>query len=163
MGATNVSNFRTQIVDVTLTLDAATHAAGDIVADFQKFDVVGAARAQDIHIRGTINDVKVVDKDDQGIEMDVIFAQSLDTAAPTLGTEGSAVSISDANAAKIIGVANISSYTDLINSQYGQPSSFTPIGFNISNSNYLYVGAVTRGTPTYTASGVVLRLNITVE
>ena len=159
--AVNISNFRTNSIDVELSLDTSAYTAGDVLADFQVFYPAGD-KAQ--KIRGTINDVKVVDKDDQGLEMDIVFAQIDDeTDTITLGTENSAVSISDADAQKILGIVNVSSYTDLVGSQFGSPNSFTPIAFNYTQGSGIYVGAITRGAPTHTANGVVLKLNISTE
>lgn len=157
--AETVANFRTHVYDLELSLDTSAYAAGDVLADFQKLELDESSK----WIRGTINDIKVVDKDDQGLEMDIVISQKLDTTPPVLGTENAAVSISDADAQTIVGIVNVSSYTDLVGSQYGQPDSFTPIGFNLSDANYLYVGAISRGAPTHTANGVVLKISITRE
>ena len=157
-----IANFQSKVIDVDLTLDTSASTAGDVVADFQKMEFNSIA--SNIISRGTINNIVVIDKDDQGAEMDVVFSDKPDTTPPVLGTEGSAVSISDADAATIIGAINVPSanYIDLINSQVAKPDVSAPIPFDV-NQSYLYVGVVTRGTPTYTASGVKLRISVTLE
>ena len=157
-----IANFQSKVIDFTPTLDTTASTAGDVIADFEKitFSQVSSAIT-----RGTINGVTVIDKDDEGAEIDIIISDKDDTTPPVLGTEGSAVSISDADAATIIGTRNIPSgnYVDLIGNQVAKPDVHAPIPFDL-NKNYLYIGLVTRGTPQYgTASDLVLRFHVTIE
>jgi hypothetical protein len=67
------------------------------------------------------------------------------------------VSISDADADNILGIVNVDTWDDLINSQ---ASTIKNIGLLVepASGTSLYVGAISRGAGTYTASGIVLRL-----
>jgi hypothetical protein len=139
------------VFDVTLSLDTSAYADGDVLADTQSAGTVflnsGGGR--------TLMSVVVLDEDDQGQGLDLIFLD----ANNALGTENSAPSISDANARSIIGRVPISSaeFYDL-----GGCRIASRTGINLpmqgNGGSTLYVAAISRGTGTYTASGVRLKL-----
>ena len=142
------------IVQVTLSLDAGNvYADGDVLAATQ--EVASAVASSG----GTcvLQSVTVLDKDDQGEDMDIYLL----SANVAMGTENDAASISDANAAKIQAIVPVYGvhYFDAGGCQL---ASLTPgdagIGAVLSpdSGTSLYVAVVSRGTGTYTASGVVL-------
>ena len=98
-----------------------------------------------------------MDKDDQGQALDIVISD----ATIALGTENAPVSISDADAAKILGIVEVaaSDYVDLVNSKLAKLSN---LGIEIQPNTgaSLYISAISRGTGTYTASGIVLRIGI---
>ena len=144
----------TKVIDVTLSLDTAVYADGDVLADTQ--EVARAVRAGPRS--GLLQSVVVVDKDDQGAAMDLYVLDS----NVSLGTENSGVSISDANAAKILGKVAIAAgdYYDMggVRVAAGSNQRNLAIPVAVTSGTSLYLGAVSRGTGTYTASGVVVRL-----
>jgi hypothetical protein len=101
--------------------------------------------------------VVVLDTDDQAQDFDLFFSN----ATITLGTLNAAISISDADAAKLVGhvsMAAATHATDLIGS-----TIFTQGDLNIvmeaTPSGSLWVSGVVRsGTPTYTAGGMKIKL-----
>jgi hypothetical protein len=145
---------RGKFVDVTLSLDTSAYADGDLLADTQ--EVSGALTVA--NGTGVIQSITVIDEDDQGVAMDLVFL----SANNTLGTENSAPSITDAHARDILGRVrvNASDYIDL-----GGVRIATVVGVGIgikagSGVDDIWVAAITRGAPTYTASGVRLRIYI---
>jgi len=113
-------------------------------------------------LRGTINNISLLDKDDQGNQVTLFVA---DDSTASLGTANAAVSITDAHAAMILGYIDTGdTYEDLAGSKIVRPSAFAPIAFETSNET-LYIGGVLRGaaTPTHTASGITIRLHLTIE
>lgn len=144
-----------RIVDVTLSLDtSAAYAAGDVLADTQV--VSNALRI--INGNGLLNSVVVIDEDDQNQPLDLVFL----SANVSLGTENLAPSIADSDARNILGIVrvNASDFVDL-----GGVGVATITGLTLglqaaSGTPNLYVAAITRGTPTHTAAGLRLRLNI---
>lgn len=103
-----------------------------------------------------LQSVVVSDGDDQNQAFDLIFSN----AAITLGTINSTVTISDADAAKIIGTVRMVVAThgyDLINSIL-----FTQGNLGIvmkgETASLWVAGVVRSGTPTYTASGMKMKL-----
>lgn len=145
----------TKVVDVTLSLDTSAYASGDVLADTQQVDA--ALRVSDG--TGVLQSLMVIDQDDQKSAMTIYFL----SANVTMGTENSAPSISDANAVNILGFVDIGTadYKDL-----GGVSVANVKGIGIplkavSATDDIYLAAVNgTGTPTYTASGVKLRLGI---
>ena len=105
-----------------------------------------------------LHSVTVLDGDDQNTDFDLYFFD----ASVTLGTLNAAVSISDTDAAKCLGSVRMEAATDsddLINSRL-----FCKRGIGLAlqastSSTSLWVGGVVRsGTPTYTASGMKIKL-----
>jgi hypothetical protein len=142
------------VIDLTLSLDTGgAYANGDVLAAPQ--DLANAVRESGGS--GVLQSIVVVDQDDQGEALDIVIGDS----SFALGTENSAVSISDADAAKILGIVEVAAgdYVDLVNSQLATKNGLG-ISIEASGSASLYVGAISRGTGTYTASGIVLRVGI---
>jgi len=147
------------LVEVTLSLDTSAYASGDVLAATQEIENVfsGARR------RAILTSLVVLDKDDQGQGLDIVFLRS--NAA--LGTENAAFSPSDAVAEAILGIVEVASgdFYDLTNSQIAfKSAAAADAGMGMllepSSGTSLYVGAVSRGTGTYTASGIVLKLGL---
>jgi len=156
---TNVANFRTKVIDVTLTnATSANYASGDVLVETQEIDLGGDSSPT----RGTINTFILIDKNDIGAQCDVIFLSS----NVSIGSADGAVSLTAANAANVLGrVDTGATFVDLINSKTVNPSAFSPIPFDLSD-NKLYVGVVARAA--YDNSGgsadfIVLRLGLTIE
>ena len=144
----------TIVVEVTLSLSTDAYADGDVLAATQV--VTNAARVEGGNV--TWASLVLLDKDDQGGALDIVLLRT--NAA--IGTENAAVTVSDANADEICGVVEIAAadYVDLANSQIvvKKPAD---LGFEMDaadTSRHLYVAAISRGTSTYTASGITLKL-----
>ena len=153
----NILNFRSVVVDVTPVLSTGAYAQNDVLFDFTDVDL-----GQGSPVRGTINAFTLLDKDDNGNQVSVFVS---DSSTASLGTVNSAVTITDADAATILGYVDTGeTYEDLIASKIVRPSAFAPIGFN-SSTGSIYLGGVLRGavTPTHTATGIVIRLYLTIE
>ena len=141
------------VIDLTLSLDTGgAYSDGDVLAAAQEL----ALAVRSSGGTGVLQSIQVVDQDDQAQGLDIVISDS----TITLGTENSAVSISDADAAKILGIIPVVSgdYVDLVNSQYAIPE-FQPIVI-MPDTTSLFISAISRGTGTYTASGIVLRIGI---
>ena len=148
-----VANQAGTVVDVTLSLDTAGCADGDLLADAQ--EIASAVRVN--AGKATLRSIQLLDEDDQGVALDLLFLD----AATSLGTENNAADISDANARGILGVVSIASgdYVDLVSCQIANKND---VGLKLkaaAATTSLYVAAITRGgAPTYTASGIRLKL-----
>lgn len=143
------------LVDVTLSLDTNIYASGDLLADTQA--VASAVRLADG--KGILHSVTVIDEDDQGVAFDLYFL----SANNTLGSENSAPSISDANARDILGIVSIATadYKDLGGVKVAIKTGLNIIIKGAAASTSIHVAAVNgSGTPTYTASGIKLRVGI---
>lgn len=138
---------RTRLVPITFsTLNADAYDAGDVLAATQELaDALPNGS-------GVLCSVRIVDGDDQAAaDMNVYILK----ANVALGTEDSAISISDANAAEIIGVVKIAQadWVDLINSKMAYKECTMPV-VAATGTTSLYVALTTAGTPTQTATGI---------
>lgn len=150
-----VTTGRTTFVDMTLSLDTSAYAAGDVLADTQVAS--NALRVNDLG--GVLQSILVVDKDDQGAAFDIYLLD----ANVSLGTENAAPSISDGDAASILARVQVNSgdYADLGGVRVADLSNLARVVKPASGTRDLYIAAVNgSGTPTFTASGLVLRLGI---
>ena len=155
-----IRNFRTKVIDVTLTnATSANYATGDVLVETQEIDLGGDSNYPP---RGTLNTFTLIDKNDIGPQCDVLFLSS----NVSIGSADGAVGLSAANSAHLLGrVDTGATWVDLINTKTGNPSAFAPIPFDLSD-NKLYVGVVTRAA--YNNSGgaanfLILRLGLTIE
>lgn len=139
-------------VDVTLSLDTSAYAVGDVLAATQEIvnavPSTGGATA--------LHSLLVLDKDDLGLGLDLVFLD----ANVSIGTENAAVSITDADAARILGVVPVAA-GDFVDLGGCRVATLKGIGLALRAdiaSRSIYVAAISRGTGTYTAAGISLRL-----
>ena len=147
------------MIDVDVALTEAEAATADVVSDFQSFEVNDRSEPA----IGTINHIMVIDKDDKGILLDILFSDK--QSQPALGTNNDVVAISAADSDTIIGrVSSGETYVDLVASKVVVPSAFSPIPFSTANGK-LYVGVINRGAATTwtAAGGITIRLGLTIE
>ena len=144
------------LIAITPTCDTNIYASGDLL-----FDLTAVANA--VRSNGDVAYIKsltVIDKDAQGTAMDIYVS----TGSTTMGTLNSAPNISDANI-----VANqMQLLCQIATSDYATLSGAKIASLEISKAveaaagtRSIYIGAVTQGgTPTYTASGLVLLVGL---
>lgn len=139
--------------DLVLSLDTNIYAADDVLFDTQEvlsfFAAVGGF--------AVLEKLQVYDEDDQGQPFDIYFLN----ANTSLGTENSAPNISDANARTIIGHLSIvaDNYKD---TGAGKRANLIDIDLPLKSaaSTSLWVGGITKGTPTHAAAGMRLRFTV---
>ena len=152
----NITNFRTKIVRFTPVVDTSAYAAGDVL-----FDTTAVSLSSNTSgaARGTILSASILDRADTAEQTIRLFFLRSNVS---LGTINSAISITDDNAADIIGTASVTTNIDLINSRMGEAQSIV-IPFELTDQN-LYVAATTGGTPTLaSASDIRVRLSVQME
>jgi hypothetical protein len=146
---------KSTVVDVTASLDTAVYAAGDVLADTQVVSNISRL----IDTGAVIQSIVVIDKDDQGAAFDIYLLDS----NVSVGTENAAPSITDANAAHILGRISVATvdYADLGGVRIANIFGLgIPIKPDTGTAN-IYVAIVNgSGTPTYTAAGIVLRFGV---
>lgn len=142
----------TSYIDVTLVLDTNAYADGDLLSD--SVVVTNAMRVNDG--TGILQSVHLLDEDDQGVALDLIFA----SANADFGTINSAPTVTDTVARDILGTVRIAT-SDYIDLGLNRSATKTGVGLVVkpaTGTRNLYVAAVIRGAGTYTASGIKLRL-----
>lgn len=142
--------------DLTFSLDTSAYASGDLIADSQ--ELTSVARA----VGGTVRleSIEVLDEDDQGVVLYIGFADT----STSWGTENAAPSISDANAANMLGFVPVAA-TDYVDIGGAKVLTLRNIGLVMkcaSASTSLWVGIVNgTGTPTFTAGGLKAKFSFT--
>ena len=146
----------TVVKTLTLSLDTSAYANGDLLADTQVIDnalrLTGGT--------GRIRSIAVLDEDDQTPYTFTVFV--LD-ANVSLGTENSAISVTDANARNLIAAVDFATTDcrDMINSRFYYKSGLDiPITAISATDDIAIALAVITGTPTHTASGIRVRIGI---
>lgn len=145
----------TDVLDVTLSLDTGAYSSGDLLADTQV--VTGALRVTDG--RAILQSLVVIDEDDQKAAFTIYFL----SANTSMGTENSAPTISDAGGRDILGYVDIATtdYKDLGGVSVANIKNVGIVLEAASGTANCYVAVVNgSGAPTYTASGVRLRLGL---
>lgn len=141
------------VVTVTPTLDTNAYTSGDLL--FDSAEIASAVRANG-HT-AILQSITILDKDDQGAAMTLLFA----SAATDFGTLNSAPDPDDTEAATVIAVVAVSAddWVDLGGAKVQSvPSSALGQLLKAGGATTsLYVAALTGGTPTHTASGLVFQ------
>lgn len=141
------------LITVVPVCDTSAYTAGDVL--FDTTAIPNAVRTSGG--QAVLQTLTVIDKDDQAAADMVIYI--FDTGSSlTFGTANAAPSISDANAAKLVGVVSIASadWKDLGGAKVANVRGLG-IVCESSNGRELGFAATTGGTPTQTASGLVFR------
>lgn len=152
-GSTIVDAGARAELDLTLSLDTSAYADGDVLFDSQEvanfFAAVGGF--------AVLEKLQVYDEDDQGQAFDIYFLN----ANTALGTENSAPNISDANARTIIGQLSIvaDDYKDVGGSRRANLIDIE-LPLKSAASTSVWVGGISKGTGTYSASGVRLKFTV---
>lgn len=152
-GGLLVSRHGANVIDVTLVADTSIYASGDVLS--VPAEITSVFRQLGGRIK--LTSVVVLDEDNQGTAIDLVFFN----ATATLGTINAAISISDADARKIVGHLSVAAadFKAYINSQVAVKTATELIMEAGAASTSLFIAAVVRsGTPTYTASGLKLKL-----
>lgn len=150
-GHLKVSSGSGVVKDVTPVLDTSIYADNDVL--FVPIEITSVSDVQG----GVVKLVSAVcfDGDDQGTEVEVF----LTTNSGSVGTINGALSPTDAIADDIVARLHFSTFNDLINSQNSILTAQDQIIQLAAGSTSLYAfGVVRSGTPTYTASGMKLKL-----
>ena len=142
------------VITVTPVLAAATYTSGNVL--FPAVALANAVRANGAS--AILQSVTVTDLDDTGSPMD-LFITPLNQS---LGWANSAPSITDANVAGMQYVGSIAA-ADYIDVGASRIASLKGIGLMVeaaAGSRALYLTAITRGTPTHTASGMQIQCGL---
>lgn len=143
-----------KLVDVTLVADAGNiYASGETLVIPQL--ISGALF--DKNRAAVLDAITVIDEDDQGVAFDLYFFD----AAVSLGTINTTAAPSDAAMRSFLAVVPIATgdYKDLGGVRVAHKPNLGLIIKPVVDTADIYVGAVNgAGTPTFTASGLKLRL-----
>lgn len=148
-GVRNTDSCVEIVVTPTIS-DTTANAAGDFVGtNATAITLTGAAHAAGLFTR--LLEVVVTDKDKQSQPLEIW----LFNAAPTVPNSNAAWNVSDADAANVVDVVPVTAWFESTLNSIGRASPWSKLKTNAAAD--LYAALVTRGAPTYTASGLQLR------
>lgn len=144
----------TVVTSITLSTDTSAYASGDLIADTQQIN--GFFRKTDG--TGVVQSITIIDEDAQGVALYVAFMST----STTWGTENSAPSISDANlTAGLLGFVAVAT-SDYVTVSGTKIACIKNIGLPVkavSGTDDIYIAVLNgTGTPTFTASGLEMRI-----
>lgn len=145
-------NQITDVIDVVPTLTAGAYSAGDVLFATKEIPIA----ANYLGGKLIISSLVVNDRDDQGVEMDILILRS----NVSIGALNDAASVSANNCTEVLGIINVDEYTDLVASKVATKSGIALVVEAAAGSKSLYIAGITRGTPTHTASGLVIKLGV---
>lgn len=150
---------KTAVVAVTLSTDTSAYASGDLIADTQQID----AFFRKADGTGVINSINIIDEDNQGVALYVIFMST----STSLGSENSAPNISDANlTAGFQGIVSVGT-ADYVTISGAKVATIKNIGLPVkavSGTDDIYIAVLNAtGTPTFTAAGLEMRIGVLLD
>jgi hypothetical protein len=143
------------VLDVTLSADTSAMADNDVIAAPQ--EVTGFFRLPGG--RGFVQTIRLLDEDLQTQDIDILFLD----ATGSIGAENAAFAPTDAVARTILGSVSFVA-ADYITSSNNSMATKSNLGLMLkcaSGTTSVWVAAICRsGTPTYTASGLKLKVGV---
>lgn len=139
----------------SVTPGCATTAIGAGSIAFNGTEIAGALRVSGG--TGVLESVTVIDRDDQGIALDLVFTDG----SASFGVLGAAPAAADVLGDKVLGVVHVAAadYVDL-----GNFRAATVAGINLTvkgnATTSLWVAALANGSATFTASGLTIKAGI---
>jgi hypothetical protein len=143
------------VIEVEASVNTAAHAAADTV--FQPIELPDITLAGGCAI---ITSVVLIDYDDQGAEIDILFFDQ----PPTVGANNAAFNLSDSDAGHVIGYVAVDDYLNLANNQIGQETNLgiviKPTPNNSGAGRSVWIAGLTPDTPTYAGGRLTLKIGV---
>lgn len=148
-------NYKT--FEIIPVVTAVQYTAGDVL--FNTTELANAFPANGGTI--TLEEVFVFDRDDQGVEMDIVFLN----AAYDLGTVNSPLDILAAEATAIQAFITLATWEDMtaFKMAWIRPPNVGEVMKAAAASRSLYVAGISRGTPTHSVGGLTVRVVVSHE
>jgi len=140
------------LVTVTLPVDIAIHADGDLLAN--PVEVPNAVKANGTTI---VASVVVLNNDNQAVDMSVLF---FDSDPGILGVKNAAILLNDAQMAKCQGSITVNSWDDLGTQQVGTETSTALVLKPINGRTSAWVALKSQGTGTYASGSLTVKLGL---
>ena len=143
------------VITVDVSVDTAAHAAADTV--FQCIELADITNAGGCAV---ITSVVVIDYDDQGSELDILFFDE----PVTVGAPNAAFNLSDSGAEHCIGYVAVDDYLDLAKNQIGQETNLgiviKPDPNDGGSTRSVWIAALTPDTPTYEGGRLTIKVGV---
>ena len=143
------------VIEVEVSVDTAAHAAADCV--FQPVELADITNAGGCAV---ITSVVVIDYDDQGSEVDILFFDE----EPVVGANNAAFNLSDGWAEHCIGFVQVDDYLNLAQNQIGQETNIglviKPDPNNSGAGRSVWIAGLTPDTPTYASGRLTVKVGV---
>lgn len=143
------------VIDITLVSDTAILADNDVIAITAEVLNFFQHPGDTVEVRSLV----LIDEDDQAQDVEVVFLN----ATGSVGAANAKYAPADSVLRTIIG-SHVFLTTDYSDGDTGQTATKTNVGLLLrggNNTTSLFIAAVCRsGTPTYTASGLRLKVGV---
>lgn len=155
--------FYTVVLTATPTIDTSAYATGELMGSSEisladavlPFSILNGVNRGG---SGTIQSVVIVDEDAQEVNLDVYFFDA--EPSNTTFTDQAAFAPADADLDLLIGVASVTDWKSTSTNSIGQANNLGMVFVLTPGARILYAVLVTRGAPTYAATGLTLRVTI---
>lgn len=147
--------LRPRLVDITLVCDTSIYANGDVIVATMAIPYL----ARDKNRCVTLESIVVIDEDDQGVAFDIYFLD----ANVSVGAANAAWAPSDTVARSFLGKVPIASgdWKDMGGARVASLGNLGIVLKPETDTQNVYVAILNgAGTPTFTASGLKLRLGL---
>lgn len=146
------------ILTSTPTIDTAAYASGDLVGASEISLTPAVISEAGKAASGLVQTVVIIDEDAQEVNLDVYFFDT--EPAATTFTDNAAFAPTDADLDFLVGVASVTDWKSQSTNSVGQVLNLG-LPFELAaGATTLYAVLVTRGAPTYSATGLTLRVGI---
>ena len=143
------------VIEVEVSVDTAAHAAADCV--WQCLELADITNPGGCAV---ITSVVVIDYDDQGSELDILFFDE----PVVVGAPNAAFNLSDSGAEHCIGYVAVDDYLDLAQNQIGQETNLgiviKPDPNNGDEGRSVWMAALTPDTPTYAGGRLTVKVGV---
>lgn len=136
-----------RLISVRPVVETSLYTTGDLVGE--KLSFAGAAIPGAAAAKGVIKSVVITDDAAQAANMDVVFFDA-DPSATTF-TDNAAFTPADADLAKIVGVAQLTTHVSFADNSVSLSGELY-IPFDLGTATTLYAALVVRAGPTYVAT-----------
>ncbi len=145
-------------VEATPTIDTGAYVSGDLIGS-AAIELAGAIAGDSgaLLVGGLVQSVVVTDLSKQSANLDVVFFDV--EPSNTTFTDNDAFDPDDVDILNIFGVATITDWAAFNDSSMGQVLTLA-MPFVLDTGNSLWAVLVSRGTPTYSATALTLRVGV---
>ncbi|KKK88178.1 hypothetical protein LCGC14_2745790 [marine sediment metagenome] len=146
------------VLTSTPTINTGAYATGDLIGS-SEISLTPAVLGNGVTVAsGVIQSVVIIDEDAQEVQIDVYFFDA--EPSNTTFTDNSAFAPTDADLDALIGVASVTDWKSQSTNSMGQVLNLgMPFELAVSSTT-IYAVLVSRGAPTYAATGLTLRVAI---
>ena len=155
-----LNHMNVELIDVTLTTDAEAHADNDVIA--QSIEIANAV--QENGGTGIIQSIMLLDEDDEGPTVELLFSQVNSAITDDEGNSiGASTADLDSTFRSFLGATTVSNWSDLADSQMGVKTNIGLVIKAASGTRSIWVHVINRSGGNYTPAATTdLKMRIAI-